>query len=97
MSVYVDSPTTYPTTIRHKTFSHMWADSEDELHEMAQFLGLKRAWHQPNPPHSISHYDITPPKRTLAIRAGAVARELERNDFPRLRAKMPAGAAGGEA
>lgn len=85
MSVYVDSPTTYPTTIRYKTFSHMWADTEEELQAMAKSIGMKLAWHQPSPPHSISHYDITPPKRLLAIKLGAIARELVKEDFPKLR------------
>jgi len=46
---------------------------EDELHAFAARLGLKRAWAQLRPHASAAHYDITPPKRALAIRLGALA------------------------
>lgn len=44
--------------------------SEEELHAFADSLGLKRAWFQDK---SLPHYDITPSKRTLALRLGATA------------------------
>lgn len=65
----------------------MWADTEAELLQMAKRIKLKMEWYQPSPPHSISHFDIVPTKRLLAIHLGAIARELERKDFPRLREK----------
>ena len=52
---------------------HMIADTVDELHEMADRVGLQRAWFQGD------HYDMVPTKRTLAIRFGAVA--LKRRPF----------------
>ena len=42
--------------------------NEAELHEMADRLGFKRSWFQRD---SFNHYDITPPKRALAIVFGA--------------------------
>ena len=54
---------------------HMTADTEEELHVMANRLGLKRAWfqnHHPNP--LLWHYDLTANKRKQALRLGAVER-----------------------
>lgn len=47
---------------------HMVADEADceELHAFAGKLGLKREWFQGD------HYDLTPVKRVLAVRMGAV-------------------------
>lgn len=50
---------------------HMIADSVDELHAMADRLGLKRAWFQDHPRHP--HYDLIPTKRAAAIKMGAMA------------------------
>jgi hypothetical protein len=56
--------------IRYKRWSHMVSTvSLDELHEMADQLGLKRAWFQGGA--SFAHYDITPTKRALAVKLGA--------------------------
>jgi len=49
----------------------------EELHAMAELLGLKREWFQNHPRHP--HYDLPPPKRELAIAYGAIpvsSREL---------------------
>ena len=66
MSVYVDN-----VRIRYRgmRMSHMLADSLEELHAMAEQLGLKRAWFQPG---STPHYDLCAAKRTLAIELGAI-------------------------
>jgi hypothetical protein len=45
---------------------HMIADTEAELHAMADRIGVARKWHQGD------HYDIALSKRVLAVRAGAV-------------------------
>jgi hypothetical protein len=42
----------------------------DALHDLAQSIGLKRAWFQPHKRHP--HYALTPGKRAQAISAGAV-------------------------
>lgn len=87
--ILVDPPQTYETTLRHKTFSHMVSDvGEEELHAMADRLGLRRDWFQCRPKASCAHYDITPPKRALAIRFGAVevsSRELVMRNYDGLR------------
>lgn len=50
---------------------HMVADTDDELHTMADRIGVARRWHQKNgTPHS--HYDICKAKRALAVEFGAV-------------------------
>jgi hypothetical protein len=50
---------------------HMLADSDEELHAMADRIGVSRRWHQA-PPHHDSHYDIALSKRALAVQFGAV-------------------------
>lgn len=51
---------------------HMMADTEEELHEMARRIGLKREWHQASPPHRRSHYDLTPARRKPAVACGTI-------------------------
>jgi hypothetical protein len=48
---------------------HLTATTLEELHEFAAKLGLKREWFQEH--RLISHYDLTPSKRALALRLGA--------------------------
>lgn len=58
-------------------WSHLTADTEEELHEFATRLGLKRAWYQTckskvcRPPCPHWHYDVTDSMRDKAIRLGA--------------------------
>ena len=52
-------------------WSHLMADSDDELNEFAAKLGLKKAWAQ-HPGTALSHYDVTDSKRRQAIALGAV-------------------------
>jgi len=58
----------------------MATDSDlNMLHFFAKEIGLKRAWFQEHP--FVPHYDLTPGKRAMAIRAGAIpvsATELAR-------------------
>jgi len=49
---------------------HMIADSDEELHAMAERIGVARRWHQKPGPGS--HYDIALSKRALAVAAGAL-------------------------
>lgn len=51
---------------------HMIADTDDELHAMADRVGVSRRWFQGLPKTPNSHYDIALSKRTLAVAAGAV-------------------------
>jgi hypothetical protein len=58
---------------------HMIADTPDELHAMADRIGVERRWFQQPPKASFWHYDIAQTKRALAVAAGAV--DCERNAF----------------
>lgn len=49
---------------------HMIADTDEELHAMADKIGVARRWHQ-KPGTIRSHYDICLAKRAQAIAAGA--------------------------
>jgi hypothetical protein len=74
MAVYVDdwrqSATVGPVTGR---WSHLTADSTEELHRFAQALGLRRAWFQGHPHDALrDHYDVTDQLRDEAIALGAV-------------------------
>ncbi|MBM3551865.1 MAG: DUF4031 domain-containing protein [Alphaproteobacteria bacterium] len=63
MSVYVDD---MRAPYRRMIMCHMLADSVDELHAMADRIGVVRRWFQGD------HYDICLAKRALALQAGAV-------------------------
>lgn len=72
MSVYVDkSIYGYGRMI----MCHMLADTPDELHAMADHIGVDRRWYQAKA--STPHYDIAKSKRALAVAAGAI--EVDRN------------------
>lgn len=50
---------------------HMIADTDEELHAMADKIGVQRKWFQ-KPGTPGRHYDIAMSKRALAVAAGAV-------------------------
>lgn len=79
MSCYVDKLRPFGWRIRGRETEscHLLADSLDELHEMAQRLGLKRAWFQDK--RSGKHYDLVPSKRATAVALGAI--ELDDHGF----------------
>lgn len=68
MTVYVD---TMKASYGRMIMCHMIADTDEELHTMADKIGVARRWHQAPPRHD-SHYDIALSKKALAIAAGAV-------------------------
>ena len=68
MSVYVDSA--FASYGRMK-MCHMLADTSDELHSMADQIGVARRWIQ-HPGTEKEHYDICKAARTKAIRLGAI-------------------------
>ena len=78
MTVYVDDARIPARVGRHDSrWSHLIADSQDELHAFAASIGLKRSWFQPGrpvagKPSHLWHYDVTDGKRQQAIAAGAV-------------------------
>lgn len=49
----------------------MMADTLEELHAMADRIGVNRKWFQGPPEHRHPHYDIALSKRILAVRYGA--------------------------
>lgn len=63
MSVYVDNMF---ASYGRMLMSHMVADTPEELHRMADIIGIHRRWFQGD------HYDISKGKRDLAIAAGAI-------------------------
>ena len=79
MAVYVDMLIDYGWKLGPSC--HMIADSEDELHSLAQSIGLKRSWFQNDDKHSLPHYDLVESKRKLAISKGAV--EIDRYELSR--------------
>lgn len=73
MTVYVDD---YDAPFGRMIMCHMVADTLDELHTMADRIGVARKWFQD---HRLQHYDICKSKKELAIKHGAklvTAREL---------------------
>ena len=68
MTVYVDD---MAAKYGRMVMFHMVADTEDELHAMAEKIGVARRWHQKaGTVHS--HYDICKAKRAQAVAHGAV-------------------------
>lgn len=86
--VYVDAPI-WP--YGRMMMCHMLADTTEELHAMADRIGIARRWFQNKP--GFPHYDICKSKRVLAVNAGAV--EIDRKKFVELvhalraKAKLP--------
>lgn len=72
--IYVDPLHPWGWKMHGKTVDscHMITDQADlaELHEMAQKIGLKRAWFQDKPGRP--HYDLTKSRRDVAVECGAV-------------------------
>lgn len=67
MAVYVDDMHKLPLgRFGRMKMSHMIADTEDQLHAMADKIGIARRWYQGD------HYDISLSKRRLAVSAGAI-------------------------
>lgn len=77
MAVYVDDMYKYPMgQFGRMKMSHMIADTDEELHAMADKIGVARRWHQAPPRHD-SHYDIAMSLRSKAIDLGATAITLK--------------------
>lgn len=66
MPVYVDKQ---QNQYRRMKMCHMLADTVDELHAMADLIGIKRRWFQN---HNTPHYDICQSKRADAVKLGAI-------------------------
>lgn len=74
MAVYVDNAI-YP--LGRMIMCHMMADSLDELHKMADHIGVDQRHFQGD------HYDICKAKRQLAVKAGAV--EVSQREMVQIR------------
>jgi hypothetical protein len=91
MTVYVDDADILAevrngSRVHVSRWSHLTADTQEELHEFAARLGLRREWFQPGRPTGgrpspFWHYDLTSGKRAQALAMAAVSmpsRELAR-------------------
>ncbi len=73
MSVYVDDGFVDGDWGFWTGGGHMQADTLDELHAMAEKLGLQRSWFQSKPGRPWhDHYDLTRSKRDQAVLLGAI-------------------------
>jgi len=77
MPVYVDD---MRAPFGRMVMCHMVADTLDELHAMADRIGVARRWYQGPPKTRHPHYDIALSKRALAVAAGA--QEIRWRDTP---------------
>lgn len=68
MAVYVDRLMNHGWKLGPNC--HMFADTLEELHAMADRLGMKRSWFQDK--KDLPHYDLVKSKRDKAIALGAV-------------------------
>lgn len=70
--IYVDEIFDYQSNIAGHggKWCHLFSDNTAALHDFAASIGLKREWFQDRP--RFPHYDITPAKRALAIKKGAI-------------------------
>ncbi len=76
MTVMIDELLVWPHAKPpfHKGSCHLTVDDDtpeamEDLHAFAAKLGLRRSWFQDK---LVAHYDLTPGKRALAQRLGAV-------------------------
>jgi hypothetical protein len=70
MACYVDSLRDYPDAgLRHTRFCHLLADTREELHAMADALGVPRRYFQDHPWRW--HHDLPEPLRARAVALGA--------------------------
>ena len=77
MAVYCDPNMDWPKSKKwpYGSVSHMYADTPEELHELAAKIGLKRNWCSDitQPAAWLLHYDLNKNKRMQAIAAGAIS------------------------
>lgn len=74
MAVYIDKAN---IKYRNMIMCHMIADSLEELHQMADIIGIQRKWFQKNA--SFPHYDICLKKKNIALKNGAI--EVNRREL----------------
>lgn len=76
MAVYVD---TSRNKFGRMIMCHMVADTPQELHAMADAIGMRRAWFQNTGPKRTPHYDVCLARRAKAIGLGAIV--VDRRGF----------------
>lgn len=82
MTIFVDPLAPgYVRGLKAVEFCHCWTDGDDaELDALALRIGLKREWAQLSQGALVGrfyHYDLTPNKRALALKAGAVVLPMQ--------------------
>ncbi len=50
---------------------HLFGDTEEELHEFAESMGMKREWYQDHQRPERRHYDLPEYRRAAALEMGA--------------------------
>lgn len=75
MAVYVDGER---NGFGRMVMCHMLADTPNELHAMADAIGMKRQWYQSPAKASFPHYDLSLSRRKLAVANGA--KEISRQE-----------------
>lgn len=76
--IYIDQPRSF--LHKRKLYSHMMADTLEELHSFAEFLGIKRHW------FDRYHYDVRQDDYVAAVLAGA--KVVSSKDLVRIRKKL---------
>lgn len=71
MTVYVDTLLNHLWVLRGRTVKscHLFADTLEELHQLAAAIGMKPQWFQNH--RRLPHYDLTASKREMALKFGA--------------------------
>ena len=82
MAVYVDD---MQAKYGRMIMCHMVADTESELHAMADLIGVDRKWYQYPHKSRHPHYDIALSKRALAVANGA--KEITMREAPAITRK----------
>ena len=89
MTVYLDNAN-IPANVGGVSarWSHLTADTPDELHQFADQLGLRRSWYQGRCKHTACptvdgscahfHYDVVAARRAHALRLGAQPVDLRK-------------------
>lgn len=85
MGVYVDN---MRAAFGRMIMCHMIADTDDELHAMADRIGVARRWWQSPEKTSGSHYDIALSRRKLAVAHGAVEIDMRQLAAMNLRRRI---------
>lgn len=68
---------------RWKKYAYLLADTEEEIHEFAASIGLKRQWFQGPPKHKNFHYDLFGSMIQKARDAGAT--QITIRDYIRMK------------